>query len=92
LFVAGLSGLTGVTFLRKQKGHSSSPPTSTRMSTDTDSSSIRSALSGITDGGPATWLIIAGVLLFVIPEPITSVLGALVLLVGLVVWAVGSLL
>jgi|GEM_PF-2976203 len=59
--------------------------------TRTSKSAIRNALSGITDGGPGTWLILLGVLLFVVPEPITSIIGALVLLVGIAVWAVGSL-
>jgi drug/metabolite transporter (DMT)-like permease len=62
------------------------------MSTDSATSSIRTALSSITDGGPASWLILAGAVLFVIPEPITSVLGVLVILAGLVVWGVESLL
>ncbi|WP_439026487.1 hypothetical protein [Haloarchaeobius sp. DT45] len=32
----------------------------------------------------SSWLVLAGAVMFVIPEPITSVLGALTALVGLV--------
>jgi hypothetical protein len=58
--------------------------------TQSTTSSVRNALSGIASG-PGTMLILLGVVLFVIPEPITSVLGVLVILAGIIAWAVGSL-
>lgn len=42
----------------------------------------REYLGGMTGG----WIIVLGVLLFLFPEPITSGIGVLVILVGLGVW------
>lgn len=58
------------------------------MSDSTSSSSLQS----ITNVSPSTALIGIGLLLFVVPEPITSILGALVVLVGIGAWVLGSLL
>ncbi|MFC6864845.1 hypothetical protein ACFQGE_15440 [Halomicroarcula sp. GCM10025817] len=44
-------------------------------------------------GGTATsLLLLVGVLLFVVPEPITSVIGALFLATGIGLWLSGKLL
>ena len=61
-----------------------------RCMTQSTTSSVRNALSGIASG-PGAMLILLGVVLFVIPEPITSVLGVLVILAGVAAWAVGTL-
>lgn len=53
---------------------------------------VRETLSTDSDSSLPTYLILAGVLLFVVPEPITSVLGVLVLLVGIVAWLVAAAL
>jgi len=58
--------------------------------TQRTTSSVRNVLSEITSG-PGTMLILLGVVLFVIPEPITSVLGVLAIIAGVVAWVVGSL-
>lgn len=57
------------------------------MATDTSSSSggIVDRIRGASLG---TKLVVLGALLFVVPEPITSVPGALLVLAGVVVWAV----
>lgn len=44
-------------------------------------------------GGTATsLLIVLGVILFVVPEPITSVIGILVLLAGVAIWLFNAIL
>lgn len=53
--------------------------------------SLRQSVTNHTDSTVATYLIVAGVLLFVIPEPITSAIGFVVLLFGLVAWLAGKL-
>lgn len=50
-------------------------------------SSITRYLTG--SSNRAGLLIVGGVVLFVLPEPMTSVLGALLVLAGIVVWLVG---
>lgn len=42
-----------------------------------------------TGGGMAVLLVVAGVVLFIIPEPSTSMLGLALILIGLGAWAVG---
>lgn len=51
-----------------------------------------STLGSLRNVGLPTALIAIGLLLFVIPEPITSVLGALVAIVGVGGWLVSKLL
>lgn len=58
------------------------------MAADNSSSSITDRIGG----SRASWIIILGAALFVVPEPITSVLGVLVILVGIVAWLVGTAL
>lgn len=59
----------------------------------TSDSSLTSRLGDVgSDSSIASTLVLAGAVLFVIPEPVTSVLGAFVLLCGVVAWMAGHLL
>jgi hypothetical protein len=40
----------------------------------------------------ASWVILAGAILFVVPEPITSFLGVAVMVIGLLMWIGGKVL
>lgn len=62
------------------------------MSQETDNSradSFRNWVSRYAEEEPATLLVVIGAVLFLIPEPITSVVGAIVVLVGAVTWFSG---
>lgn len=62
------------------------------MSTDRDSddesraSGFRDWIRRYSEEEQATLLIIVGVILFLIPEPITSIIGIIVLLIGIFTW------
>lgn len=51
---------------------------------------VRETLSTDSDSSVATYLILAGVVLFVLPEPVTSVVGAVLLVVGVIVWLIAA--
>lgn len=67
-------------------GHPLYDRITTRMSES--SSTIRSLVGSIVGGG-SLLLALLGAVLFVIPEPITSVLGAVLILIGVGGWLVG---
>lgn len=63
------------------------------MATDSSSSSgLVHSVTSMVDNRIALYLIVGGIALFLIPEPITSVLGVIVLGLGLLAFAVGQVL
>lgn len=63
------------------------------MSSETNTSrSVTSTVRNSMGDSRASWLLIVGVVLFVIPEPITSFLGVLLITLGIVAWLLGSVL
>lgn len=55
----------------------------------TSNSTVQRASNRLTNS-KASWIILAGVVLFFLPEPITSVIGAVVIVVGLLLWLIGK--
>lgn len=62
------------------------------MAESTTIQSITSDLRDNFDESYGPWLVLAGIVLFIFPEPITSFVGVPVLAVGLVVWLFEKLL
>ena len=60
--------------------------------TDPPSTRVGDAANRVTAGRVPKLLLVAGVVLFFIPEPATSVLGVLLVLIGGAGWAVARLL
>lgn len=58
------------------------------MATDT-SNTVGAVAETLDSVGVATLLVAAGVLLFVVPEPLTSILGLLLVLAGAGSWLAG---
>lgn len=60
--------------------------------TDESSDSTGTVTDKLPGGTGTSLLLLVGVLLFVVPEPITSVLGALLLATGIGLWLSGKVL
>lgn len=58
------------------------------MATD-DSQTTNTVIERYASGGLAGLLVVAGVVLFFFPEPLTSILGVLTILAGIGSWIVG---
>lgn len=56
------------------------------------SNSITSKLGRVVGDSKAAWVLLVGVVLFFLPEPLTSILGVIVILFGAALWLFESML